>query len=325
MLEYSPTVDVYNQNQLDGGVFQRGGVRGYVDLSRRWRWAFGGYGTSGTEYLRELSGLGLAEYPGWLTFQVPSELVRAGFGTTSLHWRRRPLQEFSIIAADSYSSIHNGPDFNGAFARLQMTNYLGTSSNWYAFVQGDRFSSQPNCTRVEPGGGFVYHLNASTTLALEGAPVLAVGTCTIHLTADFSANAVQRITPRTFVFLTASRDLIEPYLLQTRWTDIFTAKIGRKMSQHTILSLGADYARSSDLPNSDLSRYRGVQAFSEFAWHVSESVRLIASYRYFKRDFNLVRSFGVMNAFDDPHVEARNSWVFLSLVWHPVSRSMQRD
>lgn len=325
LLEYSPTVDISNRNQLDGSVLQRAGLSGFFDLSRRWRWVFAGSGTSGTEYMRELSGLGMAEYPGWLTFTVPSGLVRAASGSTGLHWRSKPLQEISITVADSYLSIHDGPNFDAGFARVQMTNYFGRDSNWYGFVQGDRFSNQPDCTRIEPGGGFVFHLDNSTTLAVQGAPVIGSGSCTIHVTADFSGSVVQRITPRTFLYLSAGRDMIEPYLLDSRWTDIFSAKIYRKMTQRTSLSLGAAYARSSDLPNTDLAHYRGVQAFSEVRWHLSDSVKLVASYRYFKRDFNLAQDLSALSGFNEPTYRARNSWVFLSLVWHPVSRNMRRD
>jgi hypothetical protein len=129
---------------------------------------------------------------------------------------------------------------------------------------------------------------------------------------------IQRITPRTRLYLTAARDLIEPYLLQSRWTDIFSARLERKISQTTSFAAGAAYARSSDLPGTQVSRYRGFQALSEFTWRMSESVKLVASYRYFKRDFNFAQDF------TQPSFEARNSWVFLSLVWHPSSRSERR-
>lgn len=325
MLEYSPTINFYNKEKADGTVLQRAGLRSFVDLSRRWRWVFSGYGTSGTEYMRELSGLGMAEYPGWLTFTVPSELVRFGFGSTGLHWRSRPLQEISLTVADSYSSIHNGPHFDGGFARVQVTNYFGKESNWYLFAQNNRFSSQPDCTRVEPGAGFVYGLNTSTKLSFGAAPVIGTGTCTIHLTGDFFGRLIQRITPKTLFYLSAARDLIEPYLLQSRWTDIYGAKIYRKISRTTSFSLGAAYAHSSDLPDTDLSRYRGLQAFSEFGWHLSQNLRLVASYRYFKRDFNLAHDLMFLDEVKDPSFETRNSWVFLSLVWHPVNRNMRRD
>jgi hypothetical protein len=318
LLEYSPTVDLYERGQFQGEVLERASIRTFTDLSRRLRWVLDAYGTSGSEYLRELSGLGMGEYPGWLTFTIPSEQVVLASATTGLHWRSNPLREFSLTFDDTYSSVRNGPQYDAGLARLQMTSYFARNSNWFAFGQVNRFSNQPGCTRIEPGVGFVYHFESSTTLALEGGPSVANGPCAVHLTSDFAAKLDQKITRKTTLYLSAGRDLVEPYLLQSRWTDIFSAKIGQKTSQSTSLSVGAAYARSSDLPDTQLSRYRGFQAFSEFNWHLSESVKFVASYRYFKRDFNLADNFL------DPSIKDRNSWVFVSLVWHPASRSIRR-
>ncbi len=317
MLEYSPTIDLYNQNKFDGGVLERGGIRGFNEITKRLRWVFAAYATSGSEYLRELSGLGMGEYPGWLTFTVPSQNVFASTATTGLHYRSRPHQEFAFTIGDTYSSVHDGPHYDAGLVRAQMTNYFGRESNWYLFTQANRYSNQPDCTRIEPGFGFVLHQSATTTFAVEGATAYGAGTCTVHLTGDFAGAFVQRIAPKVYLYLTAARDLIEPYLLQSKWTDEYTAKFGFDTSRTTSFLVGTAYARASDLPDTDLSRYRGFQAFSDFDWRLSESVRLVASYRYFKRDFNLATAV-------DPSIEDKNSWIFLSLVWHPVSRSMRR-
>ena len=318
LLEYSPTIDLYERGDFNGSVLERGSIRAYDDLSRRLRWVFAGNTTSGSEYLRELSGLGMGEYPGWLTFTIPSEQVLLTSAETGLHWRSKPRQEFSLTFGDTYSSVRNGPEYDSALARLQMTNSFGRDSNWFAFGQADRFSNQPGCTRIEPGAGFVIHFPTKTTLALEGGPEIANGPCVVRLTSNFSGKLDQKITRKITLYLSAGRDLVEPYLLQSRWTDIFSGKIGAKTSRSTMLSVGAAYARSSDLPDTQLTRYRGFQAYSEFSWHLSDTVKFIASYRYFKRDFNLA------NPSLTPSNEDRNSWAFVSLVWHPASRSMRR-
>jgi len=315
LAEYSPTIDLYNQDKWDGDVLQRGGIRAFDDLSRTWRWVFAGYATSGTEYLRELSGLGMGLYPGWLTMTQPSHAVFASTATTGLHWRSGPRQEFSFTGSDTYNSVRDGPHYDAGFARVQMTNFFGHGSEWYVLGQASRFSNQPDCTRIEPGVGLVFHINAPTTLAVEGAPLFGTGDCVIRLTSDFSGSLIERITPKTYIYLGAGRDLIEPYLLQSKWTDVFFAKLHRRTSQNTSFAMGVGYAQSSDLPDAQLSRYRGFQAFSEFNWRLSESLKLVASYRYFKRDFNFAHDF------TEPSFDARNSWVFLSLVWHPSSRS----
>ena len=318
LLEYSPTINFYNNDRWEGGVLQRAGFRGFTDLSRRWRWVFAADGTSGTEYLRELSGLGMGLYPGWLTFTAPSNVVRAASAITGLHWRRKPLQEFSFTVANFYSSVKDGPHYDAGLARLQMTNYFGRDANWYVFTEGIRYSNQPNCTRIVSGAGISVHFNTGTMLGLEGAPVYGTGDCTAQWTAGFSGRIVQRITPKTFFYLTAGRDLMEPYLLQSRWTDIFSARFAQGLSRNTRVSLGAGYAVSSDLPDSQLARYRGFQATSEFNWRLAEGLKLVATYRYFKRDFNY--AYG-----DDTSFHGRNSWAFLSLVWHPMIRRMGRS
>ncbi len=313
LLDYSPTLDLFNQNRWDGSVLHRVAIGGYAMLSERWSWMFSSYGTDGLEYLRELDGLAIGAYPGWMTFSVPTDTVLLASATTGLRFRRTLRQEFSLTVNDTYSSIQHGPHYDAGTSRLQMTNYLSQNSNWHIYAQANRYSSQPGCTRVGTGAGFVWRANASTTLSLEGGPEYGSGPCFNHLTANFGGSLGQRFTPWTMLYLSAARDLVEPYLLQSRWTDIYSAKLWFKTSQNTNAAIGAAYALSSDLPGEVVSRYRGMLLFSEFHWRLSDSLSLVGSYRYFKRD---IGSFG----FEDRH-----SWIFGSIVWHPVSRARGRS
>jgi len=313
LLEYSPTVELFNQHQWDGSVLQRGGIRGFEALSERWRWFFSGYSTYGTEYLRQLSGIAIGDYPGWLTFSVPTETRLLATASTGLNWHRKPKQDFSLTLTDTYSSVRQGPHYDAGSVRAQGTNYFGHDSNWYAYAQAHRYSNQPGCTRLGAGGGFVWNASEHTTLSLEAGPEYGSGPCIARFTSSFSGYLAQRISPRTVLYLNAARDLVEPYLLQSRWTDIFSAKLWQKTSQNTDVSAGAGYARSSALASGTGPLYRGFLAFSEFYWHVSNSVSFVGSYRYFKRDLA------------SANFQDRQSWVFCSLVWHPVSRAMHRS
>jgi hypothetical protein len=309
LIEYSPTVDLFNHGQWDGSVLHRAGIRGSDTLSERWGWTFSTYATNGLEYLRELDGLAIGQYPGWMTFSVPSNTMLLASGVTGLTFRRTLRQEFSFTLSDTYSYERHGRHYDAGSSRAQMTNYLTQNSNWHVYAQANRYSNQPGCTRVGAGAGLVWRANAATTLSLEGGPEYGSGRCFNHLSANFSGSLVQRFSPRTALDLTAARDLVEPYLLQSRWTDVFSAKLWLKTSQSTEAAIGSAYARSSDLPGEMVSRYRGLLFFSEFHWRLSDSFGLIGTYRYFKRD---VGSIG----FEDRH-----SWVFCSIVWHPVSRA----
>lgn len=305
LLEYSPTVDLYNQNKWDGSVLQRGSLRGYRALSERWNWIFSGYSTYGTEYLRELSSVAVGVYPGWLTFSSPTDTRLLTSATTSVNWHRKPRQEFSLAMSDTFSSVDHGPNYDAGVARLQMTNYAGRDSNWYVYAQSRRHSDQPGCTWVGGGGGFIWNMPTRTTVSLEGGPEVGTGHCIEHVTAVFGGSLAQHFSPWTVFYVSATRDLVEPYVLQSRWTDIFTAKLLLKTSHSTDVSTGAGYVRSSNLPGQTESRYRGFMAFSEFRWRVSESFSFVGSYRYFKRDAG------------NPGFHDRHSWVFASLVWHP--------
>jgi len=312
LFEYSPTVDLFNKDHWDGSVLQRGGIRASDRLSERWGWNFSSYTTYGQEYLRQLGGLATGEFPGWLTFSVPTDKLFVAAVSTGLTLRSKPLQEFSFTVGDTYSSVRHGPHFDDGSARVQMTNYFGRESKWYTYAQANRYTNQPGCTRIGAGGGFVWNASVGTTISAEAGPEYGSGTCVDRWTSTFGASLSQHLTPTTVLYLSATRDLVEPYLLQSRWTDIYSAKLWQKTSQNTYVAAGAAYARSSVLPGETMSRYRGLLYFSEFHWRMSNSLTLVGSYRYFKRDLS------------DPSFEDRNSWVFLSIVWHPFTRGMRR-
>jgi hypothetical protein len=317
LAEYSPTIDLFNKNAYDGAVLQAGGIRGFDDLTRRLRWVFSGYTTYGTEYVRELQGLAIGEYPNWLTFLAPSETVFAASVSTGLHWRVKPKQELSVNVGDSYSSIRagspeDGAHYNADTVRGQFTDYFDRQSSWWAYGQASRYSDQPGCTRVGWGGGLAWNITSSTGFSLEGGPEYGDGTCVVRWTGNFGGSLSHRFTPGTVFYLSAIRDLVEPYLLDSRWTDIFSAKLWQRTSRNTSIAAGAAYERSSDLPGQTIARYRATLLFTEFHWRLSESLSLASGYRYFKRDFS------------SPGFEGHDSWVFCSIVWHPMGRGTRR-
>lgn len=307
LLEYSPTVDLFNQNRYDGSVLQRGGLRGFDNISERWGWVFSTYATYGQEYLRELSGLATGEYPGWLTFSFPTDTLLLTSASTGLVFRRTLRQDLSFMVGDTYSAIKHGPHFDASTARVQLTSYFGHDSKWYIFTDALHSSNQSGCNRVGTGTGFVLNLNAYSTLSMEGAPEFGTGNCLDRVTVSYNGSLAEHLSPWTVFYLSATRDMVEPYRLQSRWMDIFSAKIRQKTSQNTDISLGSGYARSSDFPGTKTAEYRGFLLFSEFQWRLSDSLDFVTSYRYFKRD--------LADGFNDKH-----HWVFCSIVWHPIRR-----
>lgn len=323
LLEYSPTVDLVNGRRWDGSVLQRASLRAFDRLSRRWAWDFSGYLTDGQEYLRELNGFSTGQYPGWLTFSTPTDRRLAASGSTGLFWRRKPVQEVSFTFSDTYGYSLGGPHHDAGSARAQITNYFGRNSTWYAYAQGHRYSNQPGCTRFGTGGGFKWNVSASTSVSLEAGPEFGSGPCASHLSGNFGGSLAQHLAPRTILYIRASRDLVEPYLLQSKFTDIFSVKVWQKTSQNTDIAAGSGYARSSSFPGGRVSPYHGLLLFSEFHWRLSDSLGLVGSYRYFTRSLaapNLVES-----GFPGPVFKDRHSWLFCSIVWHPFSRGMHRS
>ena len=313
MLEYSPTIDLVNQDKWDGSVLQRVGIGGSTNLSEHLRWLFSGYTTYGSEYLRELGGVAIGSYPGWLTFSQPTDTRLIASAATGFSWQQSVRREFSFLVSDTYSSLRNGPDYDAGTARIQMNNYLARNSNWYVYAQANRYSNQPGCVRSGGGAGFLWRATSSTQLALEAGPEFGNSPCVNHVTSNFAGSLVQHFSPRTIFFASASRDLIEPYLLQSRWTDLYSAKLWQKTTHSTDLAAGSGYVRSGDVPGESVPVYRGFLLFSEFNWRLTDTLSLTGSYRYYKRDLA------------NPTLIDRHSWVFCSLVWHPLSRNVRRS
>lgn len=311
LLDYSPTIDLFNQSSWDGSVLQRAAIQGFDDLSEKWRWIFSAYSTYGTEYLRELSAAGMGDYPGWLTFSLPTDTRLVATASTGLQYRRRPLQQLSVNFGNTYGYIRHGAHYETGTARAQITNFFGHQSNWYLYGQSHNYSNQPGCTLVGGGAGLEWNISANTSFFLEGGPEHGNASCLVHLTGNYGGYFAQRFSRRTIVYISASRDLVDPYLFRGKWTDLFSTKLQQQTSRNTTLAAGAGYVLSS-VPGVTVSKYRGFIGFSEFRWRLSDSLSLVGSYRYFKREIG------------DPSRSDRHSWVFLSLVWHPLSRSMRR-
>jgi hypothetical protein len=314
LAEYSPTIDLYNNGQPDARVLQSGGIRAFSDLSPKWRIFFSDYTTYGKEYLRELYSVGTGYFPGYLTFEFPTDTVFLTEGKFGFNWKFSRRHELTTYVGNVYRNVEHVRHDDAAEVRTQLNNSFRRGSYWYVYAQTNHYSYQAGCTRTGAGQGLVLDLN-STTLGFEAGPEYGGHPCTDRLSAAFNAWLAQKLTPSTAFYLSAYRDLLEPYLLENRWTDVFSAKLLREISRHTSVAAGAAYLNSRDTSNQLYSRYHSFLLFSEFNWRLSNSVNFVTTYRYFKRG-----SFEGQQPFHDRH-----SWMFCSIVFQPTSRGARRS
>jgi len=301
IFEYHPTIDLFTGDKWDGSVLHRAGFNiGYL-ISPRWTWYVSGRSTYGPAVLEDIGVLTV----GLNSFALPTDTVFISSGTTGFTWRSAKRQTLSFIAGNSYSAIKHGPHFDDSSTRVQFAQGFARDSNAYVYTQANRYSNLPGCTRVGFGGGVSFGVSANTRFGVQGGPEYSVGNCVAPVTSTFGGFIHQRFTKWTALTVSASRELTEPALLQSRWVDRLSAILQQRITRTTHLTLGSSYIRSSDLPGTTLPRYRGFLFSSQFHWHVASTVDFITSYQYFKRE-------AATTGFPDRH-----AWVFFTLVWHP--------
>ena len=308
MLQYSPTIDLYSDQQWDGRILHRGILNFGHLLTQRWAWYFTARATEGPEALGDIENLAIVEPLGYQLFALPTRTLLAVKASTSLTFRRKPRQEFAIRANDYYSEIQQGPRNDAVSVRVQMTNGFGSNSDWFSYVQAHRYLSQ-DCTRVGMGNGFGVGIGPGLRFVAEGGPEIGVGNCVIRVSATFRGYLFYRFSPTTLFVAGASRELTEPYLMQSRWFDDYSARVQQRVSRSTLFGVGGSYVRSADLEGATYPNFHGFMFFSRLRWRVTSSLSLVGSYQIFDRE-------AAAPGFPD-----RRSWGIFSFIWHPGDRS----
>ena len=314
LFQYAPTIDLYDGKHFDGSAFQHASFDGYHMMSERWKWKFSAVGMYGPESIREIASVAIDNGNGainGLTYALPNDTATIAIGSTVLSWSRTPRQEWSFTFADSFSSVTHGGHSDTAWTRAQITNSVGRNSLWISYAQIHTYVNQPDHVLFGLGVGYKSTLGEKTTFGVEGGPEISAGGRSGRISAAFAGYLQQQLLSRTTAQLRAERDLIVPYLSQSKWADNFSARLKQDTSRTTSVEAAAGYVRGADVV-AGVERYRGFLVGTEFRWRVSETLTLVGLYRYFQRE-NPVPSF-----------PERHTWALCTFEWRPVSRGFKR-
>jgi hypothetical protein len=314
LFQYLPTIDVYDGREWGGGVFHRATVDGDYTLTQRLTWNFSGLTTYGKESLRQLAGLALtggSGTAGWLTFASPtSDSLFVASGSTGLSWNRTPRQQLVFTVTNSYgSTTHNG-EYDAVSTRAEMKNKVWRQATWEAYAQAHNYTNQRGCIVYGAGSGFSATLGEKTSFGLEGGPQVGSSGCGSHLSAAFAGFLQRRFSSRTTAYLSAKRELVVPYLVGSRWADNFSVRLKEETSPTTFVDASAAYVHTSNA--GPTQRYQAYLLSSEFHWRATDTLSVVGSYRYFRRDAAIAG------------LQDRHNWIFCTIQWQPTSRSFHR-
>jgi hypothetical protein len=314
LFQYLPTIDVYDGRQWGGGAFHRATVDGNYMLTQRLAWNFSGLTTYGKESLRQIAGLALAGgsgTAGWLTFaSSPSDSLLVASAATGLNWNRTPRQELAFTITNSYGSASHSGEHYAVSVRAEIKNKVWRQATWNTYAQAHDYTSQRGCVMYGVGTGFSAPLGQKTSFGIESGPQFGGSGCGNRLSAAFAGFLQSRLSSRTTAYLSAKRELFLPYLVGNSWADNFSMRLKQETSRTTFVDASAAYVHSSNAGSTQ--RYQAYLLSSEFHWRATDTLSLIGSYRYFRRDTTIAG------------LQDRHSWIFCTVQWQPTSRNLHR-
>ncbi len=314
LFQYAPTIDLYDGQHWDGGIFHNASADGYHLLSERMTLRFSGLFMGGSDAIRQIATLGIGGGNGGvdgLPYVLAKNSTDLFLGSTGLHWMRTPRQEVSVVLSDSFSSETDAPATDTLGIRAQISSDVGRRSRWRAYLHTDFATNDPDRLIWILGSGFTSTFWKHTTVDLEGGPQFMTGQRHGRTSMAFSGSLKQEVSSRTGLYLTAQRDFNVSYLGQSRWADEYSVRLRQQMSRSIFVRADVGYVHATDIDTGIDDRH-GFYVGSQFDWHAADSVAFISSYRYFKRD-NPASG-----------IRERHNWVLGTLAWEPSRRTLHR-
>jgi hypothetical protein len=252
VLQYHPMI-----NQSSGysmATLHQASVNVVREVTERWNWTFGMFGSQGQDSLRLLA-------PG-TPQNAASYLPNAGSQTSltasfDLRYLLSPKNIISWRLDNSYNSLQAYHQSNSVVSAT--AHFDRSISQRFAVLSYGRVSEYYGdvaCWAFGGGVGIVWHPGDNSEISLNGGPQLNSPGCKRQQGFSYDASLSEGLPRRAKIYLLASRQPGTGSLGGGLWQDNVSAGYQREIFGTNIISAGVGYTRSSTLVNA--ATYQGT-------------------------------------------------------------------
>jgi hypothetical protein len=285
IFQYQPTIREYTSNLYGGGTMHQASAQILGNLSERWHWDFkasGNYGQdsirllapSQTEAVGNVPGAG----PGTASYLPNAGIVTYISGEAGIHYDKseKDIIEFSVNNSyNKYSGLQQTSSI--ATTVLSYQRAISSSLSVSAYDQTSYYYGSINCGSLGFGVGVNWKARANTALSLSGGPQLDSSACGKQQGFAYAVAFNTRISAKSQIYATSSRQTTTTYLGPGLWQEIAAAGYQRELTSSRTLGVDVGYVGSDALRATD--SYHGIYFDGTYSHHLGHALTASISYR----------------------------------------------
>jgi hypothetical protein len=285
VLQYQPTIQSYPFGQYSSGTMNLASASVTGNVGERWHWNFNGAGSYGNDYIRQLApsqteAVGnVAGTSSNTTAYLPNAgKVTYANGEAELRYDKSERDTIDIQASNSYSKS-SGLEENGgtSSALLNYHHLISPKLGLNAYTQTSYYYGSTNCTGWGGGLGITWKPIGHTTLDVSGGPQLMSSACSNQKGFAYSASYSSRLTSKSQIYATSSRQKVTSYVGPSLWIETFAAGYQRELGHATTLSADVGYVSTDSLQT--VNSYRNTYFDGIYSRLVGHALAFSVCYR----------------------------------------------
>jgi hypothetical protein len=290
LIQYQPTIQSYPFGQYSSGTMNLASAAIGGNIGERWHWNFNGSGSYGDDYIRQLapSQTEAVGNVAGTSSNAAAYLPNAGKVTYSngemdINYDQSARDTLGVQISNSYSKSSGLEDSGGtASTTLDYHHLVSPKFGLNGYAQTSYYYGSTDCSGLGAGLGFTWKPTEHTTLDLVAGPQLMSAACNNEKGFSYSAAYSSRLTGKSQIYATSSRQKITSYIGPSLWLETVTAGYQRELGNTDTVRLDIGYVSTNALQAMD--SYRNVYfdgVYSRRMWHV---FALSVSYRNYSGD-----------------------------------------
>jgi hypothetical protein len=293
LLQYQPTITGYSSSLYAQGTVHMASATIVGTVNERWSWDFRASGSYGKDSLRLLApqqSVAVGEVPGNGSSSA-SYLPNAGTvtyanGDLDIHYRESERDSLEFHVANSFSRFTGLGENNGVATtgRFGYGRDLSSRLGVIAYGQSSYINGFIDCASFGGGIGLTWQAGERTSLSLSGGPQFDTSACGHQLGFFYNAAFSTRLSSKSQIYLSASRQPTASYLGPQLWQLSVSGGYQRRITSIGILRLDLGYAGSDTLATG--SSYHETYFDCIYGYPIGHGFSATYSYRGYLGDLD---------------------------------------
>jgi hypothetical protein len=293
LLQYQPTITGYSSSIYSHEIMNVASATIVGTVTERWSWDFRASGSYGQDSLRLLApqqSVAVGDVPGngssSASYLPNVGTVTYATGDLNLHYRKSERDSLEFHVANSFShftglSENNGVATTGRFGYgRELSSRLGA----IAYGQSSYINGIIDCVSYGGGIGLEWQAGERTSLSLSGGPQFYMSACGNQLEFSYNAAFSTRLSYKSQIYLSASRQPTASYLGPQLWQSSIFGGYQRRITSIGILSLDLGYADGDTLATG--SSYHATYFDCIYGYPIGHGFSATYTYRGYAGDWD---------------------------------------